>query len=297
MNRQQGFTLVELMIAGIISVFIIAGLLNFFIATNKSVTLSDTISKNQEVGRFAMEYLTKFIRRAGYSEIFNTFTPPLYISFNSSNIGPAINCTGPQALACASDFDDLANTPPTSLDPSYALGDRLSIPYTVSRDDVNTVTCTGEEVTGTIAAPRYLVDVFWISDDKELRCITFDRDSNNWLNAPSSAAGVPIINNIERMDFLIGINPNPDARSTTQYVNIDAFTPPSLLSVLNIRSIRIAILTTSSDDIDTNALQSNTTQREYILLDAPTIKFNDSSLRNIFMTTIEFPNMIETSGT
>ena len=99
------------------------------------------------------------------------------------------------------------------------------------------------------------------------------------------------------MEFLVGINDDQDGKSATRYVNIDTIITSPTLSVLNIRSIRVAILTTSTDDLEPNVLQSNTDEREYILLDAPTIRFNDSSLRNIFMTTIEFPNMIETSGT
>lgn len=297
MKKQSGFTLVELMIAGIIGVFIISGLLNFFIATNKSVTLSDSISKNQEIGRFSMEYLTKFIRRAGYSEISSTFTPPVYIAFGSSNIGPAIDCSGNQALACSSNNPPTPST--TALNPGSAFGDRVSIPYTVTKDDVSTTTCSGVDITGTIANPRYLVDVFWVSAHtdnlRELRCNTFDRDANNWLGG--NAAGVPIMNNIEQMEFLVGINDDQDGKSATRYVNIDTIITSPTLSVLNIRSIRVAILTTSTDDLEPNVLQSNTDEREYILLDAPTIRFNDSSLRNIFMTTIEFPNMIETSGT
>ena len=297
MKKQHGFTLVELMIAGIIGVFIISGLLNFFIATNKSVTLSDSISKNQEIGRFSMEYLTKFIRRAGYSEISTTFTPPVYIAFDSSNIGPPIDCSGNQALACASNNPPIPST--TALNPGSAFGDRVSIPYTVTKDDINTTTCSGVQVTGTTENPRYLVDVFWVSAHtdnlRELRCNTFDRDAKNWLNG--SAEGVPIMNNIEQMEFLVGINESLDGRSATKYVNIDTITASPALSVLNIRSIRVALLTTSTDDQEPNVLQSNTAAREYILLDAPTIRFNDSSLRNIFMTTIEFPNMIETSGT
>jgi type IV pilus assembly protein PilW len=303
MNKQSGFTLIEIMIAGIIGVFIITGLFNFFIATNKSVTLSDTLAKNQEVGRFAMEYLTKFVRRAGYSEDEKKFTPPIFIAFDSTNIGPAIVCDATipvQATACAANNVPTAVQASTTADPNSVIGDRLSIPYTVSRDDINTITCTGAAVTGTADTPTYLVDVFWVSSDndslRQLRCNTFNRDTNKWLS--DNPAGVAFMHNIERMEFLVGINEDPDQRSATKYVNLDTITAPGApLNVFNIRSIRIALLTTSSDELDPNALQSNNAQREYILLDADTLKFNDSSLRNIFMTTIEFPNMIESAGT
>ncbi|NVK38520.1 MAG: PilW family protein [Gammaproteobacteria bacterium] len=286
MKKQSGFTLIELMIAGFIGIFIMTGLMNLFITTNKSVTLSDSLSQNQETGRFAMDYLTKFIRRAGYSEDFTNFVPPIYLASGSGTL--AITCTGTQADACA------INNPTTS--PATILGDRLSIPFSVggNADDV-TRSCTGSIVGGTANGPQNLVNVFWVSAEtanlRELRCRTFNRDTNDWLDDP-----VSIINNVERFEFQVGIANSENEKFVSRYVSIDTLQADASININNIRSIRIAILTTSQDELDDKKVQSTNRKRTYNLLDAPVFSIEDSNLRNIFSNTIELPNMIENAN-
>lgn len=279
MNKQSGFTLIELMIAGFIGVFILTGLINLFITTNKSITLSDALSQNQETGRFAMEYLTKFIRRAGYSEDLTQFTPPLYIA--SGQAPDVITCTGTQADACA------LNNPVTP--PITITGDRLSIPMNIPGNaDDTTRSCTGTVVGGPINGPQRIVNVFWVSVEatsiRQLRCRTFSRDTNDWLDQPAA-----IINNVERFEFQIGVSAERDSKSVARYINLDTFEDDESVDLNYVRSIRIAILTTSQDDIDKN-IQSTIRDRTYSLLDAQPFTIKDSNLRNIFTSTIELPN-------
>lgn len=290
MNKQSGFTLIELMIAGFIGIFVLTGLMNLFITTNKSVTLSDSLSQNQETGRFAMDYLTKYIRLAGYSKDFTVFVPPLFIA--SGNGATAITCTGNQADACA------ANNPVAS--PVTVLGDKLSVPFNVGSDVSDTTrSCTGTVVGGPANGAQSLVNVFWVSalpdNLRELRCRTFSRDNNDWLDDP-----VSIINNVERFEFLIGIADEDDegdiTRYVTRYVSLDVIEADPNINLNHIRSIRIAVLTTSQDDIDSEKVQSTVRDRSYGILDSPTFTINDSNIRNIFSNTIELPNMIESAG-
>ena len=286
MKKQSGFTLVELMIAGFIGVFVLSGLMNLFITTNKSVTLSDSLSQNQETGRFAMDYLTKFIRLAGYSEDFTVFVPPLFVP--SGNGVNAITCTGNQSDACAS------NNPVTS--PISTLGDKLSIPFNVGGNaDDTTRSCTGSVVGGPANGAQSLVNVFWVSalpdNIRELRCRTFSRDNNNWLDDP-----VSIINSVERFEFLIGISNDKSDRHVSRYVSLDVIETDPLITLENVRSIRVAVLTTSQDDLENGKVQSTIRDRAYGLLDSPTFTINDGNIRNIFSNTIELPNMIESAG-
>lgn len=279
MNRQSGFTLIELMIAGFIGVFILTGLMNLFITTNKSVTLSGSLSQNQETGRFAMDYMTKFIRTAGYTEDFTQTTYPIFIA-NSAVVNP-ITCSGNQALACSEN------------NPAGIRGDRLSIPFVVG-DMNNDImrTCTGTLVGGPVNGQQNLVNVFWVSDDadtiRELRCRTFDRTNNDWLDNP-----VSIINNVERFEFQIGVASSEEDKYASRYINLDTLEADPNTTLNHVRSIRIAILTTSQDSDDVNKTQSTIKERKYVLLDAPEFSFEDSNLRNIFINTVELPNMIE----
>lgn len=282
MNKQSGFTLIELMIAGFIGVFILTGLMNLFITTNRSVTLSDSLSQNQETGRFAMDYLTKFIRRAGYSEDFTQFTPPVFIAS-----GTDITCTGTQADACA------LNNPTTT--PATIIGDRLSIPMDIGGDaDDETRSCTGTIVGGTTNGAQRIVNVFWVSavapTERELRCRTYSRDIDDWLDAP-----VSIINNVERFEFQVGVSATSDDKSASRYVSIDTIESDANIDMNFIRSIRIAVLTTSQSDTD-GKVQSTLRKRTYNILDAPVFTIEDSNIRNIFTNTVELPNMIGQAG-
>ncbi|MDP3009194.1 MAG: PilW family protein [Methylococcales bacterium] len=65
-SPQRGFTLIELMIAMLIGVFLMAGVIQIFISAKQAYRLQENLSRLQENGRFSMDFLTKGIRMAGY---------------------------------------------------------------------------------------------------------------------------------------------------------------------------------------------------------------------------------------
>ncbi len=304
MNKQQGFTLIELMIASLIGLIIMGGMMNLFITTNRSVALSDALSQNQETGRFAMDYLTKYVRLAGYSEDFTIDSPPLFLMAGA--------CTaGIEAAEDKVEYACSENNPRTGTEPEdrVVLGDRLAIPFVASAD-AETRSCTGRIVGGAANGQQSLVNVFWVDNDtgdddpllnsyRELRCRTYSRDNNAWLDDRS----VSLITNVEGLEFQVGIAADKTSKYASTYVNVTRLQAGSLfdgtlIDMNNVRSIRIALLTTSMDSLDENKIQSNIRKRIFGVLDAPhdTYTFTDGSLRNIFSNTIELPNMIEGSG-
>lgn len=69
MNAQKGFTLIEFLIASTLGLIILAGVFQIF-NNNAQINRSQTNLANlQETGRFAMEYLSRDIRAAGYPRI------------------------------------------------------------------------------------------------------------------------------------------------------------------------------------------------------------------------------------
>lgn len=62
----RGFSLVELMVALVITLILLAGIGQIFLSSKKSFTIQDTLARIQENGRFAMETLAQDLRRAGY---------------------------------------------------------------------------------------------------------------------------------------------------------------------------------------------------------------------------------------
>lgn len=62
----RGFSLVELMVALVITLILMAGIGQIFLGSKKSYRLQDSLSRMQESGRYAMDTLTQDLRRAGY---------------------------------------------------------------------------------------------------------------------------------------------------------------------------------------------------------------------------------------
>lgn len=66
-DRQQGLTLVELMVAMTISLILLAAISQVFITSRQTYTIEENQARTQEAGRFAMEFLSYDIRMAGYT--------------------------------------------------------------------------------------------------------------------------------------------------------------------------------------------------------------------------------------
>jgi len=62
----RGFSLVELMVALVITLILLAGIGQIFLSSKKSYTLQDSLARMQENGRYAMDTLSQDLRRAGY---------------------------------------------------------------------------------------------------------------------------------------------------------------------------------------------------------------------------------------
>ncbi len=62
----RGFSIVELMVALAISLFLMAGAISLLVTSKKTYTVNDDLSRIQESGRIAMEYMSHDLRMAGY---------------------------------------------------------------------------------------------------------------------------------------------------------------------------------------------------------------------------------------
>lgn len=65
-RRQHGFSIVELMVALLISLILLAGIAQIFMSSKKSFTVQNTMGRQQENGRYALDTITTDLRRAGY---------------------------------------------------------------------------------------------------------------------------------------------------------------------------------------------------------------------------------------
>lgn len=266
MVRQSGMTLVELMIAAALGIVLISGISSLSITVNRSVDLSDGISRNQENGRFTMDYLTKYVRRAGYSEDSTKEPLPLYVSGESMR-----HCSDTNGLVCAMD-----NQMMSGLESRDISGDRLSIPFHASEE---TEACSGEMV----AAGNTYANVFWVNSTRQLLCRVFNITARTW----QSVASVTIINGVESMHYQIGMARNKDDKEAARYLSLSGGEDMNL-----IRSVRIAILVSSQDPSNTRARTLRPFEKTYGLLDSDPINTDDGFVRHVFSNTIDIPNMI-----
>ena len=63
---QQGFSLVEIMVALVISLFLAAGIIQLFISSQQTYRVTQALSRLQENGRFIIDRMAFDIRMAGY---------------------------------------------------------------------------------------------------------------------------------------------------------------------------------------------------------------------------------------
>ena len=65
-RRQQGLTLIEIMIGLTLSLFMLAGIVQLFVSSKQTYRSNEGLARAQESGRFALEYLANDIRHAGF---------------------------------------------------------------------------------------------------------------------------------------------------------------------------------------------------------------------------------------
>jgi type IV pilus assembly protein PilW len=145
--RERGFTIVELMVALALSLFLLAAIAYIVVNSNKNYNTTDSLSRLQENARFAMEFIARDLRRAGYLGCANDVT-----EVHSTLNGNAYGTAGGLALNPLEGADDIttgtvwkpsgttvsfSNTP---IDGSDALAARyldLNNPITIQKDMPN----------------------------------------------------------------------------------------------------------------------------------------------------------------
>lgn len=61
-HRQHGLTLLEIMVALFIGVFVLTGVVQTFVSSKQTYRIQDNMGRLQENGRFAIEYLSRDLR-------------------------------------------------------------------------------------------------------------------------------------------------------------------------------------------------------------------------------------------
>lgn len=100
LTPQGGFTLTELLISLVLGAFVIGGVLSVFLGGLQTFRMTDSLSRMQESGRFALELMRRDLREAGFVGCRNTLRQeiprtdgPLDPGFIRNTLNPAPTAT------------------------------------------------------------------------------------------------------------------------------------------------------------------------------------------------------------
>jgi len=141
--KQHGITLVELMVAMVIGLLVTAGVGQIFVSTQKTYRITEEQSRLQENARFAIGFMTKDVREAGYTgcrtiENMNVQTVanapiPSYGASNTINGNEATSATvWAPALAASINGTVVGGTDVITIQKGSSCGATLTGPMTAS---------------------------------------------------------------------------------------------------------------------------------------------------------------------
>ncbi len=304
-SSQKGLSLVELLIAMVIGLFLMGGVITMFISTKGSDRTRDAISEMDVNGRAAIFALRQSILHAGYPSMHNMPLDKAFFTTTDPVLLTSPNCRGgaiqrdvalPTALQQTKDQTgaDVITVVSLADNPCVAgqancqtnvanQNDKAKVYYdcggNVSLRDSRSVACSADPVAGmdnTMDAKIY--STFRLGDDNG------NGDAKTlYCDGSRSGAGQEIADNIEAMQILYGIQKDD---GTAIYKNATAVDAEGAWGLVT--SVQIALLIRSQSNI----LKVNSDQTEYTLLD-DTVTIDSADLRRLFRvytTTIHLSN-------
>lgn len=213
-SRSRGFSLVELMIASVVGLFLIGALVVVYANTQRSYVMEDALVQLQDGERLALTMLNATVALSGYFVNATTETTTSVFTSTVVNLNGGTTATfGAGQFVTGSGSG--AGTGATS--------DTLSVRYqTASGDPL--LNCNGG--TNTTGANTIYVNTFSISAANELQC------------AVGTAAPVALASNVGKMSVLYGVD-------TGNNGVIDSYLPSTAVTAsglwLNVYSVVVSI--------------------------------------------------------
>jgi type IV pilus assembly protein PilW len=220
-RRQSGFSLVELMIALVLGLLLVAALTSIYLGSSQSYRTQGSISQVQEAGRFAHLLVVPIARQAGYLPNPQTQLDPALV-FKGSNNKLAVfgidNASG--GAPTAANFPGFDPTKVVSGSDIVALafeGKSADISSTVTNADTPLKTCLGR----TVGSTQVAVNIFFVRNDDtgtpNLYCYDSLTDEQSSTSTGTSISPQPLVPGVADMQILYGIDSGNDF-GANQYV-------------------------------------------------------------------------------
>jgi len=209
---QRGFTLVELMIAVVIGLFLVGGLLTLVQAMKRTSVSQSGLSQLQENERMAMSLMTDVIQSTGYFDnpVVNTAASVFPVSSPFTVAGQSIFGSGAYGAA--------------------APGNSVTVRYLTSGTD-NVINCSGG--ISTVAAT--FVNVFSINAATgNLQC-----QLTVIVGGVSTVTTVPLINGLTNMKIYYGVQTNTGVSNNS----VDAYLDATLVANWNaVKTVKLTLV-------------------------------------------------------
>lgn len=266
-KAQAGLSIVELLVALVISMLLMTGVVQVFLASKQTYASNEAASRLQENGRFALEFIAQSARHAGYVEAVNNTLESLPRPVLPNDDDCAETLCSSQGI---DDNPDASDSVAFSFQPRLLDGTR--------RDCLGKTSGNGTTIGNTDVIINHFYIVYEGTGKASLGCastITPKSESDNNV----------LVEGIDALQIQYGIG---TTGNVTQYVSADRVNDWN-----NVLAIRIAVLANSINPVNPPPPPG----RQYVLLDAPPLNFdndpdedNRRKARQVFTTTIKLRN-------
>jgi type IV pilus assembly protein PilW len=214
-RRQRGYTMIEIVIALLIGLFLLAGLFTIFSGTRRTSTQQNGLAQLQDEQRMAMSVLNDVVQNAGY---FDTNTYQSAQTAWSASV--AVPAAGAGVILAAGQALGGYHT-------SSTVADTLVARYATSGSD-NVINCTG----ATSATATNYVNTFYITpahiNGKTINVLDCTPDG-------TAASAVPLVIGVENLQVWYGISTQAATNNVDTYKTADQMTAANWANVTSAR--------------------------------------------------------------
>ncbi|BCX88540.1 type IV pilus assembly protein PilW [Methylomarinovum tepidoasis] len=250
--KQDGVSLVEIMVALVAGLILTAGGIQIYAANKQTYRVADASARIQENARFAMEILGRQLRMAGYRQDVTQSTTEAFPVLDGGTLNAAFSTAGQIISGTDGAIDN------------------ITIRY-LGNDDGTIQTCAGS----TASSGQIINQRFFISDTV-LKCGSeiFQQDGAQVVGYNAQ----PLLQGVENIQITYGIDNNGDGTA-------DRYDRSTRVADWNqVVSVRISLLLQSEDNI--------TTAPQPYTFKGATVTPADRRLRRVFTTTVGLRNRL-----
>lgn len=283
-HTQRGLSLIELMIAMVVSLVLIAGVGTVYLSSKRNYQARDQLSLMDESARIALTALSKHLEHAGYASS-NKLPIGAYLYVKGENNPPVAKCsngsdTGVHSSLNLSTFAARASQDDYKPTSTTVSGDTISVRF-LGDDNLFSDCANGE-----LPSPCRVGNAPSIEASLIYNTFFINHSSGQptlMCAGTRTPATAPIAPGIENMQILYGVDRNADG-TVDKYVNATNLASGERQQVV---SIKVGLLVRSLEPV-LPAAESRT----YQVLDK-TINTNDRFQRAVYSTVIHLRNVID----